>query len=302
MKPFKNLKLTKADQLWLTAIYENDCIPDPATFKVRLHEKLPKGFRYENLHRTFIWDNRLNMLGIWVINPNDKIFGYLDKTIKAIKSEIEKTPKLDSITAEKIAKLTKISIEDAKEALGYLGHHGSFWSTARGVGGEFGQEVIGFSGVEHIDLYLNYKDIPTLLGEMWEKFRLDLYLYPPKENSLEEGKTQLCYSKFCNVVVFGTVKWAFHANAAKVVRILFEVYLKKLPEIHIGEIRSYLPEKIKSDPLNQIFKSHKGKPWRELVIAGPSGKGFWQLNPKYLENGVKEIDLGLSLGNTAENS
>jgi hypothetical protein len=95
---------------------------------------------------------------------------------------IQKNPKLQSITAEEISTLTGISVKTAKGTLGHLGHHPGFWSSARGTGGEFGQEVIGFSGDAHIDVYLNYKDISSLLEETWEKFRMDLYIRPDQAN------------------------------------------------------------------------------------------------------------------------
>ncbi len=299
----KDLKLSKPEMLWLKAIYANEGVPDPATFKVNLYGEIPAGFKYENLHRAFVTDNLLNLLGIWVVNSKDTVFENLDKVIKAIRIELRKNPNLKSISAVRISELTEISVEASKEALGHLGYYGTFWSSGtRNTGGEFGQDQIGFSGDEHIDVYLNYKDIQSLLGEAWVKFRLDLRLYPNQGNSLGESKTQLCYSKLCNVVMFGKKKWSFHSNAAKVVRILFETFLKNLPEIHIDEIHAYLPKEIQSDSLSQIFKSHKGESWHELVIAGPSGKGFWQLNPKYLENSVREIDLGLSFENPTQNS
>ena len=182
----KDLKLTESELVWLSAIYENGGVPDSATFKVKLYGKLPKGFTYENIHRSFIWDNRLNLAGIWVVNQNDDIFRTMDKVIKAIKAEIEKIPKLSSITAEEVSKLSGVSVGDAIKAFGYLGHYGGFWSTASGKGGEFGYETIRFSGDGHIDLFLNYKDIQTFLEEMWEKYRLGSYIRPDEKTKLEE--------------------------------------------------------------------------------------------------------------------
>ena len=186
---FKDLKLKDFELLWLKAIYENGGIPDANTFKVKLFGKLPIGFNYTNIHRTFLSDNWLNLFGLWVLNSENKVFKNLDLTIRAIKAEIQNNPKLNSISSLRISNLTGISIEEAKETLGNLVQHPGFWSS--GSGAEKGMDVIGFSGDAYIDLYLNYKDVPTLLGETWEKFGLSSYIRPPELNDLNiEGKTQ----------------------------------------------------------------------------------------------------------------
>ena len=292
MLRLQDLQLTPPEKLWLQAVYDNGGIPDPQTFKVKFHGQLPKEFNYTNLNRAFLWgESPLNVFGIWLLNPNDELFGNLDKTIKTIAAEIRKNPKFVSINAEKVSELTGIQVEKVKEVLGHLGQLGGFLTGATGSGNGFGIEAISFSGAGYIDAYLNYTDTLTLLEEVWKRYRQDLYIRP--EIIRETGETRLCYSKLCHVVVFGKKKWSFHTNAAKVVRILVQTYKRGLPEIHIDEIHGYLPKEIQSDSLSQIFKSHKGESWKELVITGISGKGFWQLNPKYLEKGVEEIDLGL---------
>ena len=294
MLRLQDLQLTPPEKLWLQAIYDNGGIPDHQTFKVKFHGQLPKEFNQANLNRTFLWgESRLNVFGTWLLNPKDELFGNLDRVIKVIADEIRKNPKFESITAQRVSEITGIPVEKSEVVLGHLGHLGGFLTTANGSDGGFGYKSIGFSGTGHIDAYLNYTDTLTLLEEVWKRYRQDLYIRP--EIIRETGETRLCYSKLCHVVVFGKKKWSFHTNAAKVVRILVETYKRGLPEIHIDEIHSYLPKEIQSDSLSQIFKSHKGESWKELVITGPSGKGFWQLNPKYLEKGVEEIDLGLTV-------
>ena len=298
MIQFKDLKLTDAESLWLKAIYENGGIPEPKVFKVKLYDQLPKNFDYTNLHRAFLWDNRLNILGIWLVNPKDETFENVDKVIKAIRAEILKNPKIENITAQKVSELTGISVQNSKEALGRLGTFGGYWSSASNTGTDFGYETIGFSGDGHIDVYLNYQDLPTLLEEIWKKYRLDLYIRPESAPQ-PQGKTQLCFTKLGHTVIFGKEKWMFHSNAAQVVRILIRAVQQGIPQVHIEEIHSSLPKEIQSQSLSQIFKKReKDAAWKKLVIPG-SGKGFWQINPQYLENGVREIDL---TENPAENS
>ena len=89
---FKNLKLSKAETLWLKAIYENGGIPDPKTFKVKLRDQLPPNFKYANLHQCFVWDNRLSIHGIWIVNPKDKVFNLADKVIRTIQGKIIENP------------------------------------------------------------------------------------------------------------------------------------------------------------------------------------------------------------------
>jgi hypothetical protein len=292
MLAFRDLKLTNAETLWLKAIYENGGIPDPNTFKVKFHDQLSAGFNFQALDRTFLWDNRLNIFGIWISNPEDKLIKNLDRVIKSIRTKIEENPKLASITAEEVSKLTGISVIDAELTLGHLGHHPGFWSSARGKGPEYGQELIEFSGSDHIDSYLNYKDIPTLLEQTWAKFRMDLYIRPDQETPQDKEKPPLCHTKLCNSIFIGEEIWSFHTNAAQVVRVLIEAHKNGFKEIHIDEIHASLPKEIESQSLSQIFKRADGNTaWKKLVIQGPSGKGFYQINPAYLQNGVREISL-----------
>jgi len=109
----------------------------------------------------------------------------------------------------------------------------------------------------------------------------------------DRDPTKLCYTPLCHSVFFGDETWTFH-NGAQVIRVLVDAYIKGLEEIHIKEILQALPENFNNAPLSQIFKkTRKSAAWKKLVVDGPSGKGFYRLNPIYLENGVKEIRLGL---------
>lgn len=294
MLKLKDFRPTPAEKLWLQAIYDNGGIPDPQTFKVKFHDKLPKDFDYRNLHSAFIWDNRLNVLGIWLLNPKDKIFENLDKVIKAIRAEIRNKPKLESITAVKVSELTGISVENSKEALGCLGHFGGFWSSAHNSNPDagFGHETIGFGGTDHIDAYLNYTDIRTLLEKTWDKFRIDLYIRPDEaKTKTETDKPCLCYTKLCHSVFYGDEIWSFHGNAAQVVQILIRAFLTGLKEVNIKDIHNSTPEEIESQQLSQIFKrADKNEDWKKLVVEGRV-KGFYRINPEYLKNGVSEIDL-----------
>ena len=185
------LQLTEPERLWLTEIYKNGGVPDEKKFLVSLHDRLPEGFDYKKLNRCFLWDNRLNVFGIWLINKHDKIFEKIDLVIRTIKTEIENEPKLEKINATKISELTGLSLEESKETLGYLGQHHNFWSGGHRTGGDFGWDEISFSGADHIPTYLGYKDIQTLLEKTWEMFRQDLYIRPEqtKENLIiDTGK------------------------------------------------------------------------------------------------------------------
>ena len=140
---------------------------------------------------------------------------------------------------------------------------------------------------------MNYKDIPTLLEEIWSKFRMDLYIRPEQtEITSKKDKQQLCHTTLCNSVFFGDEIWSFYPNAAQVVKVLIDAHKKGFKEIHINEIHGCLPKEIESQSLSQIFKrTDKNTAWKKLVINGPSGKSFYQITPKYLKSGVKEMIL-----------
>lgn len=292
---FKDLKLTKSEILWIKTIYENNGVPNPQAFKVELFGKIPEGFEFNNLHRTFLWDNHLNMFGIWLINPKDPIFTLMDKVIKSIGEKFKKDPEMNSITAKEVTKLTKTPINDSENALGYLGQHGGFWSGgSNSKGAVFGFEEISFSkDGSNADAYLHYKDIPTLLEQTWAKFRLDLYIRPNEaETTEEQDKPKLRHTSLCNSVIYGKEIWTFHNNSAQVVQVLIKSYLNGLPDLSIREIHNNLPKEIESQSLSHIFKrADKNEDWKKLIVDGPSGKGFYRINPDYLNNGIIEIDL-----------
>jgi hypothetical protein len=289
---FKDLRLTPPEKLWLKAIYENDGIPDVKTFKVRLHGQLPADFNHETLQRCFVFDNRLNLYGIWAINPKDRVFGRVDKLIKAIRGRIQKNPRLETLTAKELSEETGIPVTETEEALGHLIKLHGFQAGARSKGGSFGVEEIKLGGDEYIGRYLGYKDISNLLDISWNASWIPAVFHPKPAKTSEDGKTKLRYTKQCHTVSYGREEWTFHSNAARVVRVLFLAHQKGIRETHINEIRAELPKESQSDSLSQVFKKRdKDAAWKNLIIQGPSGKGFYQLNSKYLENGIEEIDL-----------
>jgi hypothetical protein len=139
---------------------------------------------------------------------------------------------------------------------------------------------------------LGYKDIPTLLEACWNASWIPAVFHSKPLKTSEEGKTRLRYTKLCYTVSYGREKWSFHTNAAKVVKVFIRAYKKGIQEMHINEIHENLPEELQSQSLSQVFKKRdKDAAWKKLIVDGPSGRGFYQLNPKYLENGLEEIDL-----------
>jgi hypothetical protein len=288
---FKNLKLSKPEKLWLQTIYGNGGIPDVKTFKVRLHGQLPPDFNHETLQRCFVFDNRLNLYGIWILNQKDPVFGRVDKLIKAIRERIRKNPRLETLTAQELSEETGIPVPETEEALGHLIKLHGFQAGARSTAGKFGVEEIKLGGDEYIGRYLGYKDIPNLLEISWNASWIPAVFHPKPAKFPEEGKTKLRYTKQCHTVSCGKEKWAFH-NGAQVIKVLIAAFKKGALEIHIDDIHEKLPEGLQGQPLSQIFKQRdKDAAWKKLIIQGLSGKGFYQLNPKYLENGIEEIDL-----------
>jgi len=51
---FKDHPLTDAERLWLEAAYEDGPLFDPKIAKVRLHDKLPKGFDPKKIDGRFL--------------------------------------------------------------------------------------------------------------------------------------------------------------------------------------------------------------------------------------------------------
>lgn len=171
---FKRLKLTEAERLWLKEVIDNDPF-DPRIAKVKLREKLPKGFKPTNIDSRLLNGKNITLVGLWYIHPNHDTFTYIDKVIRAIKEKILSHPGITKITSDEIAESTKLDKQIVEVTFYNLGTIGNFFSGATSGSESKGHSSLELSGDNSYDAYLDYEGIDELLEKYYVESGERLY-------------------------------------------------------------------------------------------------------------------------------
>jgi len=163
---FKHLKLTEAERLWLKEVIDNDPF-DPRIAKVKLREKLPKGFKPTNIDSRLLNDKNITLVGLWYVYSDHDIFTYIDKVIRAIKEKILSHPGITKITSDEIAESTKLDKQLVEVTFNNLGTIGNFFSSATSGSESKGHSSLELSGDNSYDAYLDYEGINELLEKYY---------------------------------------------------------------------------------------------------------------------------------------
>lgn len=131
---FKQAKLSDAERLWLTEILkQNFSKIDLKSLKVKLWKNLPRDFEPEKIDNRLVRDNRLTLIGLWHVDPNNALFNHVSKTIEIIIDLIVKNPGITRIKAHEISALVGIPQRDAEIALMLIYDLGGFFGSASGL-------------------------------------------------------------------------------------------------------------------------------------------------------------------------
>jgi len=142
---FKQIKLSKAERLWLTEILKsNFSNVIVKSLRVKLWDKLPKDFDPKTIDNRLIRNNHLTLIGLWHVDPENAIFNHVSKIIEITKGLIFKNPEISGIKANEIAKLAGITERDAEIALKFLYDLGGFFGSASLSNTHYGALEAGF--------------------------------------------------------------------------------------------------------------------------------------------------------------
>lgn len=187
---FKQHKLTDIEKLWLKEVADNDLF-DPRVAKVKLKDKLPKGFKPNRIDSRLFSGKIITLIGLWHVYPESDTFTYIDKVIHAIRERIFSLPGISSITSEEIAKKTKLNKEVIENIFYDLGTIGGFFSGATGSSHPKGFSNIQLSGDEAYDAYLEYENIDDLLEKYYTERGQKEYLSTPLDYvSFHQGEAE----------------------------------------------------------------------------------------------------------------
>lgn len=150
------------EKLWLIEVVNN--VPfDPRVAKVKLKDKLPKGFQPSSIDSRLLSGNSITIIGLWHVHPESETFSYIDKVIRAIREKILSLPGISRVTSDDIAKATNLDTETVEITFYNLGAIGNFFSGATGTSEQNRYSFLELSGDNSYDAYLYYEGIDELL-------------------------------------------------------------------------------------------------------------------------------------------
>jgi nucleoside 2-deoxyribosyltransferase len=154
--------LAPADLLWLTEVAKSPTF-SPRMAKIKLFDKLPRGFSPERIDMRFYVNDHLTPLGLRRVDPSNDLFRTMDLTVRAVRERILKDPNVSQITADEIAGDTGLTSNTVGASLYALGQVGRFFSGASGSASDTQMyNAIQFSDHGAFDGYLEYIDLDTL--------------------------------------------------------------------------------------------------------------------------------------------
>jgi hypothetical protein len=166
---FRDHMLSEAEMTWLKAVYEDSHF-DPKMAKVRLRDKLPKGFDPKKIDARFLLNGKiLTILGIWKVDPESPVLKNLERVILTIRDLICEASGIETITSELLSTKLGLQEPDVQRALGHLTTLGGFYSGASGHAGSAGYSRIELIGDDIYDAYLAFESLESLMQEYYER-------------------------------------------------------------------------------------------------------------------------------------
>ena len=164
---FQKVKLTEHERLWLSEVYQSQEF-DVKKTKVKLFEKIPKNFDVRKIDQRLYRYDHLTLVGIWLIDPDSKIFADVAQVIAKIKEMILLSPGIDRVSATDLAEKTGFREQDVEAALRLMADLGNFMGSASSSGNSRGYSSISLpTGDDGYDAYLSYENLNNLMEEFY---------------------------------------------------------------------------------------------------------------------------------------
>lgn len=164
---FKVHPVSSTERFWLEEAAKPDFNVQDA--KVRLRRVLPRDFFPEQIDGRLYAGGRITPVGLWHLNPEHPRLTAIDKTIRAIKEDIEAERSPRVVAAQAIAQKTRLPIMEVARAFHSLGEIGHYFHTAKGsaAGGPDSYDQIDLTDQNSYDNYLHYEDLEDLLERFY---------------------------------------------------------------------------------------------------------------------------------------
>lgn len=167
---YKNQKFSEADILWMKEIYNSKNF-DPKVAKVKLRDVLPKGFNPKKIDSRFLIDGKnITLLGLWHVDPQSPHFSNIENVILGIRDLIIENPGIEKVTSEHISTKIGLSQESVEISLSNISFFGKFFTSAQQPEDSKNINMIGLTGDDAYDAYLDFQSIDQLLQETYIRF------------------------------------------------------------------------------------------------------------------------------------
>ncbi len=196
---FKNHKISDAERLWLQEVYKTKEF-DPKIAKVKLRDKLPKGFNPKEIDRRLLRDGKnLTIIGVWHADPDSVLLKHIETVILAIRDLIIKKPGIEVITAKQISANTDLEESLVEIALWNMSGLGHFFSSASGSSEAKGHSKIELSSDDAYDEYLKFESLENLMEEYYKESPVSstpaVYVTAPESyHFVHPESTEIVYS------------------------------------------------------------------------------------------------------------
>ena len=132
---------------------------------------MPKHFNPKNIDSRFLVDGkRLTLLGLWHVDSKSSFFKTIERIILGIRDIVSEKPGIDQISSEHISSRTGIEKLQVENALTNLNLFGKFYSSPQDSEDSGGISLIGLSGDDAYDAYLDFETIDQLLEDTYKRY------------------------------------------------------------------------------------------------------------------------------------
>src|SRR5436190_24055191 len=101
---FPRVKLSRYDKLWLEAVFSKSNEFKRPTFRTlfaSLYGKLPVDFDPYGIDTRILREgNQLTLLGIWRVDPRNRVFEQTDRLLRWLRNQFLKTPEMTHFSVE----------------------------------------------------------------------------------------------------------------------------------------------------------------------------------------------------------
>jgi len=181
------IELSNEQLVWINELYlefkKGNYNPNVNELRVKLRDKLSKGFNAYEIAHNVSSSNTLHLIGISIINPSDKIFEEVDEVYLLIKELIINKPSKMDISADELVNRLSLDSKRAELILYHINtlQEGQHFSVTFSQG-SFGISRISWSE-NSLPYFLYYDGLEKLLEDNVENKEQKLNVRPRKYNS-----------------------------------------------------------------------------------------------------------------------